>query len=87
MPLKLLDRPVEKPENRHAGAGALAARNAHRMAETLGEERWATVGYTVRLERKMSHADRGRHRGIPPAASADPELTGVGLVSSRISVA
>lgn len=56
---------------------------AHRMADTLGEEIGRTVGYTVRLERKVSAATRIEvvTEGIlTRRLQTDPELKGVGLV-------
>ncbi len=56
---------------------------AHRMADTLGEEIGQSVGYTVRLERKVSAATRIEvvTEGIlTRRLQTDPELKGVGLV-------
>src|SRR5258708_17831909 len=56
VPLKLLDAPwlgrakIVMLEPRRLAARAAA----HRMAQTLGEEVGGTVGYTVRLERRVS---------------------------------
>jgi ATP-dependent helicase HrpB len=62
----------------------LAARAAaSRMAATLGEEMGATVGYTVRLERKVSKATRIEvvTEGIlTRRLQADPELSDTGLI-------
>lgn len=62
----------------------LAARAAaSRMAQTLSEELGVTVGYTVRLERKVSKATRIEvvTEGIlTRRLQADPELTDTGLI-------
>ena len=62
----------------------LAARNAaHRMADTLGEEIGSTVGYAVRLDRKVSARTRIEvvTEGIlTRRLQTDPELLGTGLV-------
>ena len=62
----------------------LAARNAaHRMAETLGGEIGGTVGYAVRLDRKVSARTRIEvvTEGIlTRRLQTDPELLGTGLV-------
>ena len=62
----------------------LAATNAARfMAGQLGEEVGTTVGYTIRYERKVSHATRIEvvTEGIlTRRLQADPALEGVGLV-------
>ena len=62
----------------------LAARNAaHRMAETLGDEIGGTVGYAVRLDRKVSARTRIEvvTEGIlTRRLQTDPELLGTGLV-------
>ncbi len=62
----------------------LAARAAaSRMAETCGEELGARVGYTVRLERKVSKATRIEviTEGIlTRRLQADPELSDTGLI-------
>jgi ATP-dependent helicase HrpB len=62
----------------------LAARAAaHRMADTLGEEIGGTVGYAVRLDRKVSSRTRIEvvTEGIlTRRLQTDPELAGVGLL-------
>ncbi len=62
----------------------LAARNAaHRMADTLGDEIGGTVGYAVRLDRKVSARTRIEvvTEGIlTRRLQTDPELRGTGLV-------
>ncbi len=62
----------------------LAAKSAARyMASCLGESPGERVGYTIRLERKVSHATRIEvvTEGIlTQRLQTDPELPGVGLV-------
>ena len=85
VPLKLIDaawlkgRKIVMLEPRR-----LAARNAaHRMAETLGDEIGGLVGYSVRLDRKVSARTRIEvvTEGIlTRRLQTDPELSGTGLI-------
>jgi len=85
VPLKLLDAPWLKQqkivmlEPRRLAARAAA----YRMAETLGEEVGGTVGYTVRLDRKVSARTRIEvvtEGVLTRRLQTDPELSGTGLV-------
>ena len=85
VPLKLLDAPWLKQqkivmlEPRRLAARAAA----HRMAETLGEEPGGTVGYTVRLDRKVSAHTRIEvvtEGVLTRRLQTDLELSGTGLV-------
>ena len=85
VPLKLLDAPWLKGQKIvMLEPRRLAARNAaHRMAETLGDEIGGTVGYAVRLDRKVSARTRIEvvTEGIlTRRLQTDPELAGTGLV-------
>ncbi len=85
VPLKLLDAPWLKGSKIvMLEPRRLAARNAaHRMAETIGDEIGGTVGYAVRLDRKVSARTRIEvvTEGIlTRRLQTDPELTGTGLV-------
>lgn len=85
VPLALFDEPWLKHkkivmlEPRRLAARAAAAR----MAQTVGDELGSTVGYTVRLERKVSLATRIEiiTEGIlTRRLQQDPELSDTGLV-------
>ena len=85
VPLKLLDASWLKGQKIvMLEPRRLAARNAaHRMAGTLGEDVGGTVGYTVRLERRVSARTRIEvvTEGIlTRRLQTDPELSGVGLL-------
>jgi ATP-dependent helicase HrpB len=85
VPLKLLDAPWLKGQKIvMLEPRRLAARNAaHRMADTLGEDIGGTVGYAVRLDRKVSARTRIEvvTEGIlTRRLQSDPELSGTGLV-------
>ncbi len=85
VPLKLLDQAWLKGQKIvMLEPRRLAARNAaHRMAETLGDEIGGTVGYAVRLDRKVGPRTRIEvvTEGIlTRRLQTDPELTGVGLI-------
>jgi ATP-dependent helicase HrpB len=85
VPLALLNEPwlngkkILMLEPRRLAARAAASR----MAQTLNEELGVTVGYTVRLERKVSKATRIEvvTEGIlTRRLQADPELSDTGLI-------
>ncbi|MBC8036118.1 MAG: ATP-dependent helicase HrpB, partial [Rhizobiales bacterium] len=85
VPLKLLDAAWLKGlrilmlEPRRLAARAAA----HRMAGTLGEEIGGTVGYTIRLDRKVSARTRIEvvtEGVLTRRLQTDPELSGVGLM-------
>ncbi len=85
VPLQLLDAPWLKGRNiLMLEPRRLAARAAaHRMSETLEEAVGGAVGYTVRLDRKVSARTRIEvvTEGIlTRRLQTDPELAGVGLV-------
>jgi ATP-dependent helicase HrpB len=85
VPLKLLDAPWLKGQKIvMLEPRRLAARNAaHRMAETIGDEIGGTVGYAVRLDRKVSAHTRIEvvTEGIlTRRLQTDPELKGTGLI-------
>ena len=85
VPLKLLDAPWLKGRKIvMLEPRRLAARNAaHRMADTLGEDIGGTVGYAVRLDRRISARTRIEvvTEGIlTRRLQSDPELSGTGLV-------
>ena len=85
VPLQLLDAPWLKGQKIvMLEPRRLAARNAaHRMADSLGDEIGGTVGYAVRLDRKISARTRIEvvTEGIlTRRLQSDPELSGTGLV-------
>ena len=85
VPLKLIDAPWLKGQKIvMLEPRRLAARHAaHRMADTLGDEIGGTVGYAVRLDRKVSARTRIEvvTEGIlTRRLQTDPELLGTGLV-------
>ena len=85
VPLKLVDAPwLGRSKIVMLEPRRLAARNAaHRMAETLGDEIGGLVGYSIRLDRKVSARTRIEvvTEGIlTRRLQSDPELSGTGLI-------
>ncbi|MET0089685.1 MAG: ATP-dependent helicase HrpB [Candidatus Thiodiazotropha sp.] len=85
VPLELLSAPwLEGQSILILEPRRLAARSAARyMASCLGESPGERVGYSIRLERKVSHATRIEviTEGIlTQRLQSDPELPGIGLV-------
>ncbi len=85
VPLQLLDaawlkgQKIVMLEPRRLAARAAA----RRMSETLGEETGGTVGYTIRLDRKVSARTRIEvvtEGVLTRRLQTDPELAGAGLV-------